>query len=447
MSEQPPGWAVAPLGAVADVVRGVTYKKSEARSAPAPGYLPVLRATNIDGRLLLDTQMVYVPSRVVRPPQRVQVGDIIVAASSGSLSVVGKSAQLETPWDGAFGAFCSVVRPSPQIARGYLAHFVASPHTRRKWRALAQGTNINNLKSSDVAETYVPIPPFAEQQRIVAAIEEQFSRLDAGVATLERVRQKIQRMRMAVLSRATTLQGYTKVAFGEVLREPLRNGHSAKADPSGTVPVLTLTAVTRGDFSPSNMKMTAADPLRVRDLWIQPGDLFIERSNTAELVGTARLYRGPSDAAVYPDLIIRARVNEDVLPEYGELVLRSPVSRRYFRECAQGISGTMPKIDQGAIERLPFPLPPLEVQTAVVAGVEQSLTLLDDLDAQLAISGRRAASLRSSLLASAFSGKLVAQDPKDEPASVLLDHIAAERASSGEHRHRHTRQRRRKATA
>src|ERR1035437_4789999 len=98
MSVLPSGWATAPLAAVAEVVRGVTYKKSEARSTPAPDYVPVLRATNIEARLLLDTQMVYVPSQVVRPAQLLQVGDIVVAASSGSLSVVGKSAQLHEQW-------------------------------------------------------------------------------------------------------------------------------------------------------------------------------------------------------------------------------------------------------------------------------------------------------------------------------------------------------------
>src|SRR3954447_18945009 len=83
--------------------------------------------------------------------------------------------------------------------------------------------------------------------------------------------------------------GWIWTTLGALLREPLRNGHSAKSttDPAG-VRTLTLTAVTKGDFSEENTKLTVAKPDAVVDLWLRPGDLFIERSNTPELVGTAR---------------------------------------------------------------------------------------------------------------------------------------------------------------
>jgi type I restriction enzyme S subunit len=287
--------------------------------------------------------------------------------------------------------------------------------------------NWNGIKNFSCA-----LPPLAEQKRIVATIEEQFSRLDAGMTPLERVRLNLKRMRAALLHQAIggpALRKYERSPFGEVLREPLRNGHSAKADPLGTVPVFTLTAVTLGDFSDRNIKMTAADPRRIRDLWIQPGDILIERSNTRELVGTTRLYRGRSRAAVYPDLIIRARVKDSVLPEYAELVLQSPDSRRYFQQCAQGISGTMPKIDQGVIERLPFPVPSKRMQAAIVADAERWATVLDVLEGELSLAENRLTSLRLSILAAAFSGRLVPQDPDDEPAVVLLERIRTRRGS------------------
>jgi type I restriction enzyme, S subunit len=444
MSELPRGWATARLSDLGGWIGGGT--PSKANPAFWSGDIPWVSPKDMKVEVINDAEDHITGEALANSATNlVPDNSVLVVTRSGILrhslpvAVTGRPVSLNQD--------LKALTPH----RGLHPHYIAwalRAHAQRILRNCAKGgTTVQSVETNQLLQFEIPIAPTAEQARIVAAIEEQFSRLDAGVATLERVHQKLERMRDAVLSRATVLEGYTKVVFGEVLREPLRNGHSAKADPSGTVPVLTLTAVTRGDFSQSNMKMTAADPLKVRDLWIQPGDLFIERSNTPELVGTARLYRGPGDAAVYPDLIIRARVNEDVLPEFGELVLRSPVSRRYFRECAQGISGTMPKIDQGAIERLPFPLPPREVQAALVAGAVQSLTLLDDLGAKLATSRQRAASLRSSLLGAAFSGTLVAQDPYDEPASAVLDGIAAERASSDEHISDRTRQRRRKATA
>src|SRR5262249_25859042 len=95
----PAGWAQATLGDLLTVLRGVSYDKADARGAPAEGLVPLVRATNIQQTLSLD-ELVYVPSRYVSPEQMLQLGDIVVAASSGSRAVVGKAAPLTTAWRG-----------------------------------------------------------------------------------------------------------------------------------------------------------------------------------------------------------------------------------------------------------------------------------------------------------------------------------------------------------
>src|SRR5262249_38179224 len=117
--------------------------------------------------------------------------------------------------------------------------------------------------------------------------------------------------------------GWCWTIMDALLREPLRNGHSAKRAHDGDVRTLTLSAVTDSDFSERNTKLTAADRDQVRDLWLEPGDIFVERSNTPELVGTAALFRGVRTFAIFPDLLIRVRPAENVLPVYVEAVLRS----------------------------------------------------------------------------------------------------------------------------
>ena len=79
------------------------------------------------------------------------------------------------------------------------------------------------------------------------------------------------------------------VSLDALLREQLRNGHSSKATLSGDgVPTFTLSAVTYGDFSDSNIKFTSANPAKVTDLWVQPDDIFIERSNTRSVAAILR---------------------------------------------------------------------------------------------------------------------------------------------------------------
>jgi type I restriction enzyme S subunit len=223
--------------------------------------------------------------------------------------------------------------------------------------------------------------------------------------------------------------GWCWASLDALLKEPLRNGHSARASGDGSgVRTLTLTAVTYGEFSENNIKYTTADPVDVEDLWIEPGDIFIERSNTPELVGTARLFTGTSRFAIFPDLLIRIRVSPSLDVGYCGLFLESHLARRYFQTNAKGLAGSMPKIDQSTIMRCAVPLPPLSEQMQIRTEVAERLSQIDAAETKIAQSLLRATRLRQSILKQAFEGKLVPQDPRDEPASVLLDRLRANRS-------------------
>ena len=119
------------LGEVAEVIRGITFSKSDVSNDPVPGYLPILRAGNISDVLNFIDDLVFVPQSYVEGPQLLRRGDIVMCTSSGSASVVGKSAIVDRDWNGSFGAFCATIRPNPnKVNSSYLANFLKDKRFR-----------------------------------------------------------------------------------------------------------------------------------------------------------------------------------------------------------------------------------------------------------------------------------------------------------------------------
>jgi type I restriction enzyme S subunit len=160
-------------------------------------------------------------------------------------------------------------------------------------------------------------------------------------------------------------------------------------------------------FSDKFTKVTSADPDRVAGLWLRDGDVLVQRSNTPELVGTTARYEGPDDWAIFPDLLIRLRANEQlVLSSYLCLALRSERAHRQMRSKAKGLAGSMPKIDQATIGSTLVPIPDLEIQRSFIERVDE-VELIKARTIGAEETGRsRGRLLRQALLAAAFSGRL-----------------------------------------
>jgi len=200
--ETPEGWSCRPLAAVSELVRGVTYKRSQAVDHPADGFVPLVRATNIEVDHLLLNEFVYVPASVVREDQYLQSGDIVLAVSSGSSSVVGKSAMVREIGATTFGAFCGVLRPSTELLADFLRFIVQSPGIREMWSEAARGTNINNLKRDQIISTEIVIPPLEEQHEIVELLERELGLLDLAMKAADRIEIQAKSLRRSLLHSA-----------------------------------------------------------------------------------------------------------------------------------------------------------------------------------------------------------------------------------------------------
>ena len=124
-------------------------------------------------------------------------------------------------------------------------------------------------------------------------------------------------------------------------------------------------------------------------------------------------------------VLIRAR--RPFVPEWIMHFLNSPSTRRWAQQLTGGSAS--PHLNVRDVKQLVVPLPPPAEQQRIVAEVERRLSVVDEVAAEVYASLRRAALLRERILTSAFGGRLVPQDPSDEPASALVERIKAERAA------------------
>ena len=153
-------------------IRGLSYSKKDSTDKPLEGYLPVLRAGNIQNSQIIEDNYVYVPQELVKEKQYLKLGDILIAASSGSLSIVGKAAMIKKDMQSSFGAFCKVLRPDTnQVDINYFKYFFETSYYKRTIKSLAEGANINNLKTQHFDNLEIPLPPLDQQKKIAVILD------------------------------------------------------------------------------------------------------------------------------------------------------------------------------------------------------------------------------------------------------------------------------------
>lgn len=353
----------------------------------------------------------------------VDPGDLLLTRYNGSRSLVGTSG-LVTDHDGP------VLHPDKLIRvvldRGiadprFVNYQLAAPPARRFLEPRIRTTaGQSGIAGGDVRAIPIALPSLAEQRRIVDILEDHLSRLDAANDYLEAAERRTRSLAQSVLDGLVWRSDVPTVQLASVLREPMRNGFSARASATGSVRVLTLTAVTRRTFTDEYTKMTDAAPERVRGLWLEPGDVFVQRANTPELVGSAALYDGEPGWAVFPDLLIRLRADPTLMtPQFLALALQTERCHRALRSRAKGLAGSMPKVDQGAIAALELPCPSLDEQQRIVDESDSHMASVRTLSDTALTAQRRSRALRRSALAAAFSGRLSGRPPGSERVEEL----------------------------
>jgi len=322
-----------------------------------------------------------------------------------------------------------------------IVFWINSPSIRNLVDMQATGTTRRRITRKKLTELEFPIPPLNEQIRIANKLDRVLAKVDATQARLEKIPTLLKRFRQSVLAAATSGEltsewrntkkipyNYVKVSFDNLLIE-LRNGLSPKPNEEGIgYPILRISSVRSGCVDQEKIRYLECSDKELEVYKLRAGDLLFTRYNgSLEFVGVCGLISVlQHENLLYPDKLIRARLNEQALSSYIEIYFSSPSARISIKDCVKTTSGQ--KGISGADIKTQFvSLPEIEEQKEIVRRVESLFALADTVEKQYLATKQRTDRLTQSLLAKAFRGELVPQDPNDEPAAELLKRIQAER--------------------
>ena len=358
-----------------------------------------------------------------------------------------------------------IVMRSPELDAGYLTHYFSSAEFRRMMCAEVSGVggSLTRVQPKRVATFPVKIAPLKEQKQIADKLDTLLSRVDECRERLDRVLLILKRFRKAVLA-AATLGQLTEdwreenfdVESGANLVKEKRFSLAASEDDLPLLPnnwewvaLGNYAQCSRGRFSarPRN------DPayFNGKHPFIQIGDLPSEGGwitthkqtlNEKGLAVSKKFSKGTVAIAIvgstigntgilaydmcFTDSMIAIETGDEVSNRYVELFLRH--RKEDIRQTSYA-GGGQPNIKLEVLNPYPLALPPLDEQYEIVRRVEALFAYADRLEARHRDAYAQIEQLIPILLDKAFRGELVPQDPNDEPASVLLAHIHAERAA------------------
>lgn len=426
MTGLPAGWVTARLDQVAEIKLG---RQRSPKNHTGDRMRPYLRAANVNwaGLDLSDVKEMNFTEEESQIFE-LRPGDIVVGEASGSRSQVGKPAL----WRGEISGCCfqnTLLRvrthgPLPE----YLLYLLRADALSGRLGDAARGVGIHHLGAARMSSWVVPLPPLGEQRRIVAAIEEQFSRLDVAGVTLRSATRRIGALRAAMLSAATA--GHRPVELGKLITD-LRYGTSIKCSyEANGPPVLRIPNVQEGRIDRSDLKFATDADAELSSFEVRHGDLLFVRTNgSRDLIGRVAWVDG-AEGMAFASYLIRARPDQSVLdPRYAVIALSAPSPRARIESKAATTAGQY-NLNLAALRSIPVPLPAIDDQGRIVGEVDRQMSSLDSVSATVRWARARSEALGRSILERAFAGQLVPQDPSDEPASALLQRVGAERSST-----------------
>ncbi|MFH8449656.1 restriction endonuclease subunit S [Streptomyces fungicidicus] len=429
MGGLPAGWVRATIGELCDVnPRGFDEEPGDDELI---SQVPMAAVEAATGRMEASTQVRYGDVKK-KSLTRFQENDVLFAKITPCMEN-GKIAKAQGLAGGrALGSTeFHVLRSRGAVLPEYLMHFLLQQHVRRTAeRNMTGAVGQRRVPRPYLADLEIPVPPLAEQHRIVARLEDQLAHIEVGEESLADARERLADFIAALLSEAidpnSEVSNWDTKTIGEMAvvssgATPLK-GRSDYYE-GGTVPWVTSSLLNAPFVDRTEKFITGKAVAETAVKEYLPGTLLLAMYGEGKTRGKCS------------ELRIRATTNQacagiQLTAEYEcrRDWVKLLLDARYEENRALASGGVQPNLSLGLIKKIKVPLPPLVRQRELLNKVAQRRADASSMADAIESVKLQAAELRRALLHAAFTGTLVPQDPDDEPASVLLDRIRAQRA-------------------
>lgn len=443
-----PHWERIPLGDIAIVQNGSAFSSDFFTQGEG---MPLIRIRDVKREL---TENFY--SGPFEEEFVVRKGDLLI----------GMDGDFHTAfWKGANGLLnqrvCRLLPKTELYERTFL-FLVLKPYLDAI-NAETSSVTVKHLSSRTIAEIPLPLPPLPEQKRIVAKIEELFSELEAGEASLRKARRQLSVYRQSLLIQAfegkltqkwrtqnphkleSTVgvqsvvnspelpESWNWIKLGSAIEEPAYGTSKKCSYESGGLGVLRIPNVVKGAIEADDLKFAEFTEAERKSYELKEGDLLLIRSNgSVSIVGRCAIIEPKHNGFLYAGYLIRLRPRAALL---NSRFLRDQMSSHSLRSqiefAAKSTSGVN-NINSKEIQRLVIALPPLPEQQEIVRILDEQFEAIERNERELDAALKRSEALRQAILKKAFSGHLIPQDPADEPAPELLKRIRLEQKTSNQ---------------
>lgn len=404
-----------------------------------------------------------------------EYGDVLITKSG----TIGRTAIIKTKDEFSLFVSVALIKINNSIINSnYVGYSLENFITTLDIKQDVKGGVIKNLHIEDIKELKIKIPPLNEQHRIVAKIEELFTQLDAGIASLHAVQVRLGQYRKAVL----------KHAFEGKLTEAWRQSHQHEIEPAsvlldrireewrkdkkykelppveteglseiperwvwttlenlnppsrtcaygvlqpgdnveGGIPMVRVGDIGDGHFYHTDLKKINPEiSSKYSRTILQGGEVLITLVGAIGRTTVVPNYHNGANTARAVGVI---PISNHVNPHFIEMWIRNPTNNIVLSSKAHEVARKTLNLED--VRVFTVALAPKSEQDIIVSEIQQKFSLIDSIDKILASSYLQTDSLRQSILKKAFEGRLVPQDPNDEPASVLLDRIRQEKPTA-----------------